>query len=58
MSTNFHPYIDDKFKQTVPLLEGMIRACLVDFRSIWNLHLPLGEFAYNNNYHLLFNGPI
>ncbi|GJS95282.1 putative reverse transcriptase domain-containing protein [Tanacetum coccineum] len=29
----------------------MIRACVMDFEGIWDVHLPLVEFSYNNNYH-------
>ncbi|GKD95446.1 putative reverse transcriptase domain-containing protein [Tanacetum coccineum] len=29
----------------------MLRACVLDFRGSWDVHLPLVEFSYNNNYH-------
>ncbi|GKC48615.1 putative reverse transcriptase domain-containing protein [Tanacetum coccineum] len=29
----------------------MLRACVIDFGSDWDKHLPLAEFSYNNNYH-------
>ncbi|GJW98521.1 putative reverse transcriptase domain-containing protein [Tanacetum coccineum] len=29
----------------------MLRACVIDFGSGWDKHLPLAEFSYNNNYH-------
>ncbi|GJY73016.1 putative reverse transcriptase domain-containing protein [Tanacetum coccineum] len=29
----------------------MLRACVIDFGSRWDRHLPLVEFSYNNNYH-------
>ncbi|GJU22477.1 putative reverse transcriptase domain-containing protein [Tanacetum coccineum] len=29
----------------------MLRACVIDFRGSWDIHLPLVEFSYNNNYH-------
>ena len=29
----------------------MLRACVLEFRGSWDTHLPLMEFAYNNNYH-------
>ncbi|GJW60535.1 putative reverse transcriptase domain-containing protein [Tanacetum coccineum] len=32
-------------------LEYMLRACVIDFGSGWDKHLPLAEFSYNNNYH-------
>nr|GEW62367.1 reverse transcriptase domain-containing protein [Tanacetum cinerariifolium] len=35
----------------VPTLEDMLRACVIDFGSDWDKHLPLAEFSYNNSYH-------
>ncbi|GJZ96573.1 putative reverse transcriptase domain-containing protein [Tanacetum coccineum] len=32
-------------------LEDRLRACVIDFGSGWDKHLPLAEFSYNNNYH-------
>ena len=32
-------------------LEDMLRMCVMNFCGQWDLHLPLIEFAYNNNYH-------
>ena len=29
----------------------MLRACVINFKGSWDDHLPLVEFAYNNNYH-------
>ena len=28
----------------------MLRACVLDHKGSWEEHLPLVEFAYNNNY--------
>ncbi|GKA27933.1 putative reverse transcriptase domain-containing protein [Tanacetum coccineum] len=33
------------------MLEDMLRACVIDFGGIWNIHLPLAEFSYNNSNH-------
>ena len=30
--------------------EDMLRACVLDLKGSWKEHLPLVEFAYNNNY--------
>nr|GFC02544.1 putative reverse transcriptase domain-containing protein [Tanacetum cinerariifolium] len=30
----------------------MLRACVINFRSSWDKHLPLVEFSYNNSYHV------
>nr|GFC11489.1 reverse transcriptase [Tanacetum cinerariifolium] len=29
----------------------MLRACVIDFGSSWDKHMPLVEFSYNNSYH-------
>ncbi|GJW20218.1 putative reverse transcriptase domain-containing protein [Tanacetum coccineum] len=29
----------------------MLRACVINFGSSWDRHLPLVEFSYNNSYH-------
>ncbi|GJS97357.1 putative reverse transcriptase domain-containing protein [Tanacetum coccineum] len=29
----------------------MLRACVIDFKNVWDRHLPLVEFSYNNSYH-------
>ncbi|GJW36618.1 putative reverse transcriptase domain-containing protein [Tanacetum coccineum] len=33
------------------MLEDMLHACVIDFGSSWDRHLPLVEFSYNNSYH-------
>nr|GEV25070.1 putative reverse transcriptase domain-containing protein [Tanacetum cinerariifolium] len=38
-------------ERTVHTLEDMLRACVIDFGSGWDKHLPLAEFSYNNSYH-------
>ena len=32
------------------MMEDMLRACVIDFESSWETHLPLIEFTYNNSY--------
>nr|GEV35691.1 putative reverse transcriptase domain-containing protein [Tanacetum cinerariifolium] len=36
---------------TIQTLEDMLRACLIDYGSGWDKHLPLAKFSYNNSYH-------
>ncbi|GJR86642.1 reverse transcriptase domain-containing protein [Tanacetum coccineum] len=36
---------------TLQTLVDMLRACVIDFGSSWDRHLPLVEFSYNNSYH-------
>ncbi|GJU33072.1 putative reverse transcriptase domain-containing protein [Tanacetum coccineum] len=51
MSTAYHPQTDSQSERTIQTLEDMLRACVIDFRSSWDRHLPLVEFSYNNSYH-------
>ncbi|CAL1388171.1 unnamed protein product [Linum trigynum] len=50
-STAFHPQTDGQSERTILTLEEMLRACVMDFHGSWDEHLPLIEFAYNNQYH-------
>nr|GEX14211.1 putative reverse transcriptase domain-containing protein [Tanacetum cinerariifolium] len=51
MSTSYHPQTDGQSEHTIQTLEVMLRACILDFRRSWDVHLPLVEFLYNNSYH-------
>ncbi|GJY44735.1 putative reverse transcriptase domain-containing protein [Tanacetum coccineum] len=51
MSTAYQPQIDGQSERTIQTLEDMLRACVIDFGGSWDIHLPLAEFSYNNNYH-------
>ncbi|GJW95179.1 putative reverse transcriptase domain-containing protein [Tanacetum coccineum] len=51
MSTAYHPETDGQSDRTIQTLEDMLRACVIDFGSSWDRHLPLVEFSYNNSYH-------
>ncbi|GJV24145.1 putative reverse transcriptase domain-containing protein [Tanacetum coccineum] len=51
VSTAYHPETDGQSKRTIQTLEDMLRACVIDFGKGWEIHLPLVEFSYNNNYH-------
>ncbi|GJY94078.1 putative reverse transcriptase domain-containing protein [Tanacetum coccineum] len=51
MSTAYHPQTDGQSECTIHTLEDMLRACILDFRGSWDVHLPLVEFSYNNSYH-------
>ncbi|GJX10412.1 putative reverse transcriptase domain-containing protein [Tanacetum coccineum] len=50
MSTAYRPQTDGQSKRTIQMLEDMLRACVIDFGSSWDPHLPLVEFSYNNSY--------
>ena len=51
LSTTFHPHTDGQAEHTIQTLEDMLRSWVIDFKGSWHDHLPLIEFAYNNNYH-------
>nr|GFC33292.1 putative reverse transcriptase domain-containing protein [Tanacetum cinerariifolium] len=55
LSTAYHPETDGQSKRTIPTLEGILRACAIDFGRNWDTHLPLVEFSYNNSYHSNIN---
>ncbi|GJY05139.1 putative reverse transcriptase domain-containing protein [Tanacetum coccineum] len=51
MSTAYHPQTDGQSECTIQTLEDMRRACVIDFKGSWDVHLLLVEFSYNNSYH-------
>nr|GFC87361.1 reverse transcriptase domain-containing protein [Tanacetum cinerariifolium] len=51
LSTAYHSETDGQSKRTIQTLEDMLRACMIDFGSDWDKHLPLVDFSYNNSYH-------
>nr|GEZ17768.1 reverse transcriptase domain-containing protein [Tanacetum cinerariifolium] len=51
LSTAYHLETDGQSERTIQTLEDMLRACVIDFGSSWDKHLPLVEFSYNNSYH-------
>ncbi|GKC33786.1 putative reverse transcriptase domain-containing protein [Tanacetum coccineum] len=51
MSTAYRPQTDGQSEKTIQTLKDMLRACMIDFESSWDRHLPLVEFSYNNSYH-------
>nr|GEZ77914.1 putative reverse transcriptase domain-containing protein [Tanacetum cinerariifolium] len=51
MSMAYHPQTDGQSEHTTQTLKDMLRACVLDFRRSWDVHLPLVEFSYNNSYY-------
>nr|GEU62364.1 putative reverse transcriptase domain-containing protein [Tanacetum cinerariifolium] len=51
MSTAYHPQTEGQSERTIQTLEDVLRACVIDFGSSWDRHLPLVEFSYHNSYH-------
>ncbi|GKD90074.1 putative reverse transcriptase domain-containing protein [Tanacetum coccineum] len=43
--------MDGQSERTIQTLKDMLRACVIDFGSNWDVHLPLAKFSYNNSYH-------
>nr|GFB50355.1 reverse transcriptase domain-containing protein [Tanacetum cinerariifolium] len=41
MSTAYHPQTDGQSKRTIQILKDMLHACVIDFGSSWDRHLPL-----------------
>ena len=41
MSTSFHPQKNGQSEMTIQMLEGMLRACVLDHKGSWEEHLPL-----------------
>ncbi|GKC78792.1 putative reverse transcriptase domain-containing protein, partial [Tanacetum coccineum] len=41
ISTVYHPQIDGQSERTIQTLEYMLKACVIDFRGSWDVHLPL-----------------
>ncbi|GJR10548.1 putative reverse transcriptase domain-containing protein [Tanacetum coccineum] len=56
MNMAYYPQTDGQSERTIQTLEDMLRACVIDFGSSWDIHLSLAEFSYNNSYHLSVRG--
>ena len=50
-SIAFHPQTDGQSERIIQTLKDMLRASVIEFSGSWDEHLPLIEFAYNNNNH-------
>ena len=51
LSASFYSQMDGQAELTIETLEDMLRACVINLKGSWDDHVPLIEFAYNNNYH-------
>ena len=49
-STAFHPQTDGQSERTIQTLEDMLKACVIEFKGSWDMHLSQMEFTYNNSY--------
>ena len=50
-STPFRPQTDGKVEYTIPTLEDMLSACVIDLKGSLDDHLLLIGFSYNSSYH-------
>ncbi|GKD62926.1 putative reverse transcriptase domain-containing protein [Tanacetum coccineum] len=44
-------FTSSQSERTIRTMEDMLRACVLDFKGSWDVHLLLVEFSYNNSYH-------
>ncbi|GKC86115.1 reverse transcriptase domain-containing protein, partial [Tanacetum coccineum] len=51
MSMTYHPKTDGQSERTNQTLEDMLQVYVIYFVKVWEKHLPLVEFSYNNSYH-------
>ena len=51
LSLAYHPQTDGQTERTIPSLEDLLRACVLEQGGLWDTYLPLIEFTYNNSYH-------
>ncbi len=49
-SIAFHPHTDDQSERIIPIMEDMLRACVLEFEESSDTRLLLIEFSYNNSY--------
>ena len=49
-SSAYHPQTDGQIERTNQILEDMLRACALQYRTSWDKSLPYAEFSYNNSY--------
>ena len=49
LRTSFHLQTDGQPEHAIHTLEDMLRPCVINFKSIWDYHIPLIMFAYNNS---------
>jgi hypothetical protein len=46
----YHPQTDGQTERVNQIIEDMFRACILNDGPMWDKHLPLDEFSYNNSY--------
>jgi hypothetical protein len=51
ISITYHSKTEGRREMTIQIPEDILRVCVIDFGKVWDSHLLLVEFSYNNNYH-------
>nr|GEY92341.1 putative reverse transcriptase domain-containing protein [Tanacetum cinerariifolium] len=51
LSTAYHPQKDGQSERIIQNLKDMLRVCVINFSGSWDVHIPLAELSYNNNYY-------
>jgi hypothetical protein len=49
-SSAYHPHTDGQTERVNPILEDMLRVCVMEYPGSWDKNLSLAEFSYNNSY--------
>ena len=57
MSTTYHPPTDGQSERMIHTNEYILMVYVLDFKGIWDDHLPLIEFSYNNSSHASIGVP-
>jgi transposase InsO family protein len=50
-SSTYHPQTDGQTERVNQILEGMLRACALQYGRSWDKSISYVEFSYNNSYH-------
>lgn len=51
MSSTYHPHTNGQTERTIQSLEDLLRACVLEQGSAWDIFLSLIGFICNNNFH-------
>jgi hypothetical protein len=49
-SSSYHSQTNGQTERVNQILEGMLRACVMEHQGSWDKNLPWAEFSYNNSY--------
>ena len=50
MSTTYHPQTIRQSNRVIQIMKHMLGACVFNYKTTWDNHLPLIEPSYNNSY--------